>query len=107
VTALVLFAASGILLATVAALYHVNTKGISRIMSALDNVQTSEAALLARADALLAFAAAAKTQIAALQAAIDAAGNVDPALQSIADAMTAETAKIDAFLAPAPAPVTP
>ncbi len=70
----------------------------------LDELATTEQNLETKTDALLAFAAAQQTSIADLQAQIAAAGNVDPALQAIIDRMTAEAAKIAAFL-PAPPPV--
>lgn len=98
----------GILLALAALTYHV-TKGNHRIMSALENVQTAEATLIAKTEALLAHAVAQNALITQLQATI-AAGGMDPttaqAVQAVADAMTAESAKVAAFLAPPVAPPT-
>lgn len=72
-------------------------------MSKLDDLATTEQNLEAKTDALLAFAAAQQTSIADLQAQVAAAGNVDPAIQAVIDRMTAEAAKVAAFL-PAPTP---
>ena len=72
-----------------------------RIMTALDDNKAAVTAETAKVDGLLALYASALAKIAALQA----AGGATPAdLQALTDQLNAESAKIDAATAPAPAP---
>lgn len=95
-----------VLLALVGIAHLIETR-TSRIMTTLTNVETSETDLISKTDALLAHAVAQDALIAQLQAAL-ANGGMDPttaqALQGVADAMAAESAKVAAFLTPVTAP---
>jgi hypothetical protein len=97
-----LFACIGILL-LLGALNYTHNIDHKEIMTALANVQTAELDLIAKTEALLAHAVAQDALIGQLQVTI-AAGGMDPttaqAVQAVADAMTAESAKVAAFLAP-------
>lgn len=92
------------ILLEVAAFARIATKGRHLMTTALENVQASTAAIISKDDALLAFAASTKDLVVKLQAQIAALGNADPALQAVADQLTAEAAKVDAFLSPPPSP---
>jgi hypothetical protein len=100
-----IFSVSGMLLAT-AFLTYLITEGNRKIMADISKLTAAEQDLVAKTDALLAFAATQNTLIAQLQATI-ANGGIDPttaaALQALADSMAAESAKVTAFLPP-PAP---
>lgn len=93
-----------------AQLYNL-TRKTKHIMSDIEDLQAADAALLAKADELLAFAASQATsitslkqQIADLQAQIGASGGDSLAIQSVIAAMKAETAKMEAALPPLPPP---
>ena len=79
-----------------------------RIMAAFDDLKASFAAETAKVDALLAAFSSTKSTLAdvsAQLAALQAAGNASPAdLQALQAQVDAESAKIDAAMAPAPAP---
>ena len=68
-----------------------------RIMSALDDAKAAAAAETAKVDALLAAFATALAKIAELQ---DAGGATPADLQALTDQLNAESAKIDAAMAP-------
>jgi hypothetical protein len=97
-----IYALSGILLAT-AFLTYLITEGNRKIMADISKLTAAEQDLVAKTDALLAFATTQNTLIAQLQATI-ANGGIDPttaaALQALADSMAAESAKVTAFLPP-------
>lgn len=81
-----------------------STQKVNAIMTAIDDLNTAVAASTAQSELLLAQLQSTQTTlttVSAQLAALQAAGNEDPAIESAVTALTAETQKIAGVLAPA------